>query len=373
MTQENNDNQPPAGKPRRRPRYAGTHPRRFEERYKELNPQAYPEIGQHVRDMGRTPAGTHVPIMVEQIVQLLDPKPGEAMVDCTLGYGGHAQAFIDRLEGGTLVGMDVDGGQLERTRVRLEGALRDSGRVVRLAFVRGNFAGLAKAQSAAGLDGFDIIFADLGVSSMQIDDPSRGFSYKTEGPLDMRMDDRIKRSAADVLATISHADLSAALADLADEPDAHAIAAAIVGRRQERPIRTTLELAEIVEEVKASTRRHGGNKPASVEDARARRIHAAALTFQALRILVNDELASLSQLLRLAPFCLRPAGRIGIISFHSGEDRLVKQAFRQGLRDGIYEQASEEIIRPTRQEIHDNPRSSPAKFRWARRGRNQSS
>jgi 16S rRNA (cytosine1402-N4)-methyltransferase len=203
---------------------------------------------------------------------------------------------------------------------------------------------------------------------MQIDDPSRGFSYKADGPLDMRMDGRIRQSAADILATISQEKLSAALAELGDEPDHEAIAAAIVARRQGRPIRTTLELVEAVMQAKSHAGRERTTRsPDERSEQHSRKHHGAALTFQALRMMVNDELGSLGQLLRVAPFCLCPGGRIGIMSFHSGEDRLVKQAFRQGVRDGVYDCACDEVIRATAREIHDNPRSNSAKLRWAQR------
>jgi 16S rRNA (cytosine1402-N4)-methyltransferase len=383
MMTSSSDNPTPdaSGKRRRRVRYAGTHPRRFDERYKELNPQAHPEIQQHIREQGRTPAGTHVAIMVREVMDRLAVAGAKAVADCTLGYGGHAEEFIRCIAAAQpgkavvpssprpiLVGMDVDGNQLGRTRTRLEDIAQRESPGVGLVFVRSNFAGLPKAMGLAGLDGFDAIFADLGVSSMQIDDPSRGFSYKADGPLDMRMDERVNQSAAEILATISQEELSAALAELADEPDHEAIAAAIVARRQGRPIRTTLELVEAIMQAKAHraqdrTARSTGGQSGQ----HSRKLHASALTFQALRMMVNDELGSLRQFLRVAPFCLRPGGRIGIISFHSGEDRLIKQAFRQGVRDGVYDSACDEVIRPSAQELRDNPRSSPAKLRWARR------
>ncbi len=342
-------------RPPRRKRYAGTHPRRFDQRYKELSPEKYPELVEHVRQAGRTPAGTHVPIMVAEVMQALAPAPGDVAADCTLGYGGHAQEFLKRmLPGGRVIGFDVDAEQLERTAQRLEGF----GEAFKA--VRGNFAGLGKALAAEGLDGFDVIFADLGVSSMQVDDPRRGFSYKHEGPLDMRMDARLARSAADLAASLSREELSQALRELGDEEDHQAIAAEIVRVRRERPIRTTGELVDAVFRAKKLNRRRWREQ---TEEG----LHPAARTFQAMRILVNDELGSLRQLLRLAPYCLRAGGRIGILSFHSGEDRLVKQAFREGLRNGDYAQAADEVVRPTAQEVHSNPRSSSAKLRWARK------
>jgi len=349
---------------RRRKRYAGTHPVRFDEKYKELQPEKYPETQEHVRAQGRTPAGTHVPIMVEEVLAALDPRPGEIVADLTLGYGGHAAEFLKQIfPGGRLIGLDLDRGQLERTGERLGKIIEDmaaSGHAtpgqVKFDLRPGNFAGLDRTLADLALDGCDVIFADLGVSSMQIDDPARGFSYKSDGPLDMRMDPARRRTAADLLATLPETDLAAALADLADEPDAAQIAHLIVARRPRRPITRTLDLVSLVLEAKGLT----NNRCESS-------LHPAALTFQALRILVNNELSNLNQLLRIAPACLRPGGRIGILSFHSGEDRLVKQSFRDGRRGGIYEPLADELLRPAPAELRANPRSSPARFRWARK------
>jgi 16S rRNA (cytosine1402-N4)-methyltransferase len=354
------DNPSSEGAPhRRRPRYRGTHPRRFAERYKELKPEAYPEIRDHVREQGRTPAGSHVPVMVQEVLRVLAPRAGDIVADATLGYGGHAEAFLKAIGStGRLVGFDVDARQLKRTGERL----RSLGGNVSLH--RSNFAGIGKALAQEGIEGFDVIFADLGVSSMQIDDPERGFSYKHAGPLDMRMDDRLARTAADVIAEISEADLAKALSDLADEEDAEAVAAAIVRRREAGPLTRTLELADAVLAGKGMTPQQWRRRKADER----RDAHPAAKTFQALRILVNDELGALRQLLRAAPWCLKPGGRIGIITFHSGEDRIVKQAFRDGVGEGTYAEASEDVIRPAAEEVRANPRSRPAKLRWAKKG-----
>ncbi len=349
----------PHGEPprRRRRRYAGTHPRHYEERYKEHNPEAYPEIQARVRARGGTPAGTHVPVLLAEVLTALQPEPGEVVADCTLGYGAHAAAFLERTApDGLLFGFDVDAQQLERTR----GRLADFGDRVRL--TRGNFAGLHKVLTPE-MPGFDVVFADLGVSSMQIDDPRRGFSYKHDGPLDMRMDDRIDRTAADLLATIEVEALAEALRRLANEPDHLRIARRVAEVRSTRLLMSTWDLVRLVFEAKGLSirqwkrqhRRHPGER------------HPAARTFQALRIMVNDELGCLAQLLRIAPSCLNPGGRIGIISFHSGEDRLVEESFRQGLADGLYEAVSERAITPGIRERRDNPRSRSAKLRWARR------
>ena len=343
---------------RRRVRYSGTHPKRFAEKYKEHAIDAHPDLRKHLRDKGKTPAGTHIPILVDEIIAALAPQPGETLIDCTLGYGGHAAAFAKCIGNtGKLVGADVDSAELERTQQRLSTQCPD----VPMAFYRSNFAGVAKITHKESPDGFDIIFADLGLSSMQIDDPSRGMSYRQDGPLDMRMDDRRQHTAADLLNTLSQEALSEALRDLSDEPDHHALALRIAERREHERFNRISQLVELVLEVKGMTvaeyKQRQRHQPGG--------LHPAARTFQTLRMLVNDETAALKELLRVAVYCLRPAGRIGIISFHSGEDRLVKHAFADGLRDGLYQTISEEPIRPTQAEIAANTRSASAKFRWA--------
>jgi 16S rRNA (cytosine1402-N4)-methyltransferase len=374
---------------RRRQRYPGKYPKRFDQRYKELAPDRHPDIQQHVRDQGRTPAGTHVLGLVAEVMAALRPAPGETVADCTMGYGGHALEFLRRIgPAGTLIGFDLDAAELERTRERLtasagppadigerdgqpcpprsgqdcppreESAAAAGPRVI---LRRGNFAGIDRALAEEGLGAADIIFADLGVSSMQVDDPTRGFSYKFDGPLDMRMDSRIPRTAADLLRILPDAKIAAALSDFADEPDAESIARRIIEDRDRRPITRTLELVDLIFAVKGLSRRKWREELATTgED-----LHPAARTFQALRILVNDELAALRQLLRVAPACLKAGGRIGIVSFHSGEDRLVKHAFREGLEVGAYSAIAEDVIRPSPEERRANPRSASAKFRWA--------
>ena len=386
------------GPHKRRPRYPGKYPRQFEQRYKELSPEANPEIHAHVRAQGRTPAGTHVPVLVAEVMDALRPAPGETAVDCTVGYGGHTLELLKRIgPTGRLLGFDVDAANLERTRVRLAAAAAEMGAAEKGAapisgssemgavpfsglgagaekgtapfsagppcviLRRGNFAGIDRAMAAEQIDAANVILADLGVSSMQVDDPARGFSYKFDGPLDMRMDSRIPRTAADLLRDLAAEELAAALAELADEPKAVIISRRIAEARERRPITQTQELVRLVFAAKGLSPRHWRKQVAAGD------LHPAALTFQALRILVNDELGALRQLLRVAPACLAPGGRIGIISFHSGEDRLVKLAFRDGLRAGVFEAISDEPVRPTAQEIHDNPRSAAAKFRWAQK------
>jgi 16S rRNA (cytosine1402-N4)-methyltransferase len=315
----------------------------------------------HIRARGRTPAGAHVPVLVKEVMGAMAPRVGDAVADCTLGYGGHAAEFIRCIApGGRLVGFDVDGQELERTARRLGPLAEQAG--VTLSLHPMNFAGIGNVLAGEGLDGYDVILADLGVSSMQVDDPARGISYAHEGPLDMRMDRRLARTGADLLATLSEQELSAALWELSDEEDHAKIARWIITQRGVRPIMTTGQLARLVLNAKGFSPR-SRKRPWEVPGG----LHPAAKTFQALRILVNDELGSLARLLGVAPSCLHRGGRIGIISFHSGEDRLVKQAFRQGLREGTYSAISEHVIRPGAREVAANPRSASAKFRWARK------
>lgn len=345
------------GQHRRRPRYRGTHPKSYAQKYKEHNLAAYPEIEAHLRAKGNTPAGTHVPVLVEEVLACLKPGPGDIVVDCTVGYGGHALEFLKRIApGGRLIGLDVDAAELERTSRRLG---QES---VPVSLYHSNFAGIAKVLSEEKLDGFDIIFADLGVSSMQIDNPERGMSYKQEGPLDMRMDDRLPQTGADLLNRLSEDELAKALWELADEPDHQKIAHQIVRQRAAEPFARTAQLVQVIFDAKSLNPKTWRQQQ---RDSQSGSLHPAARTFQALRILVNDELGSLRQLLRVAPYCLRPSGRIGIISFHSGEDRLVKHSFRDGVRSGTYQSAAGDVITPGMGEIRANPRSASAKFRWA--------
>jgi 16S rRNA (cytosine1402-N4)-methyltransferase len=305
-----------------------------------------------------TPGGTHVPVLLREVIDALSPRPGEVVADCTLGYGGHAAALARAvLPGGRVIGLDVDTGELERTRRRLEAAN------LPVSVHNANFAGLAGVLAETHLDGCDIIFADLGVSSMQIDDPARGMSYKHDNaPLDMRMDPHRGRTAADLLMSLSQADLSRAMWELADEPDHEKIAEWIVRQRAVEPFTTTGQLKALIFAAKGTVEKLW-KRHAAYEDA-----HPAMRTFQALRMLVNDELSAVKELLRQVPQCLRPGGRIGIISFHSGEDGLVKNAFRDGYSQGIYEAYSGQAIRPGEREAGRNPRGSSAKFRWARVG-----
>lgn len=344
---------------RRRKRYTGTHPRRFEEKYKEHQPERFPDMQEHVRAQGRTPAGSHVPVLLAAVMEALAPLPGDIVADCTLGFGGHARALLERVgPTGRLIGLDRDAAELSRTAKRLA----DAG-YANISTQHAHFAGLAKALRRDGIAAVDIVLADLGVSSMQLDDPRRGFSYKSDGPLDMRLDPTNGATAADWLAEASEADLAAALESLSDEPDAAAIARTIVEARRRRPLRRTGELVDVVLRAKGLDPRSWRDEPEATDGAP----HPAARTFQAVRMVVNDELAGLAQFLRTAPYCLRPGGRIGVISFHSGEDERVATAFAAGLAGGLFAAIATDPILPDAAERRDNPRSRSARFRWARR------
>lgn len=352
---------PPGGeRPRRRPRYRGTHPVKFEERYKERKPDAYPGMSEHIRAQGRTPAGSHVPVLRDECLEALDARPGQVIVDATLGHGGHAEALLERLgPTGRLIALDQDGDELARTEARL----RKARPLAPLECYHLTFAGIGKVMSEVAPEGFDGILADLGLSSMQIDDPARGFSYKFDGPLDMRMDRRRPETAAALLARLTEEELEELLTRHGGEPKAARIARRIVHARAERPIRTTWDLVRLIfeanrmmlEEWKDTVREHPST------------LHPAARTFQALRIAVNDEIGQLEQFLRMAPWCLKPGGRIAVIAFHSGEDGRVAAAFREGVETGLYDEVSAESIRPSVEERRANPRSASARLRWARR------
>jgi 16S rRNA (cytosine1402-N4)-methyltransferase len=348
-----NDSDSPAPH-RRRQRYPGTHPRRFEDKYKEHAPDEHPGIVDHVRARGHTPAGQHVPIMVDEVLAALDPTPGERGVDATLGFGGHAERILARIApGGRLLALDVDPIELPKAEARLRRLGHDEQALV---VRRSNFAGLtARLHETGWSDGADFVLADLGVSSMQIDDPARGFSFKLDGPLDMRMNPARGLSAAQWLARASRDGLAAALDDGADEPHAEVLARELVARSADRPFE---ERKDLVHAIRIALR---GRAPEDEIELSVRRV------FQAIRIAVNDELGALDALLRQLPDCLRPGGRAVFLTFHSGEDRRVKKAFEQGVRGGAYAAVSDEVVRAGAAEVRDNPRASAAKLRWARK------
>ena len=338
----------------RRVRYTGTHPKRFEEKYKELDPVRHADAIKKVMDRGQTPAGMHRSICVREILDLLQPQSGETGLDATLGFGGHAQEILAKLmPGGRLFAVDVDPLELPRTEARLRGLGYDA---AALTVRRMNFSDVVDLLPEAG-GGFDVVLADLGVSSMQIDNPARGFSFKADGPLDLRLDPSSGQSASELLLSVTRQRLRDLLVDNADEPYAVALAAALQGQYLE----TTTQLADLVRQTLA-----GVFKRTMPEDERvAETKRALQRTFQALRIEVNNEFGVLDRFLETLPSCLNTGGRVVIMSFHSGEDRRVKKAFQTGERAGIYSSVAPDLIRPSFEEQRANPRSSSTKLRWA--------
>jgi 16S rRNA (cytosine1402-N4)-methyltransferase len=307
-----------------------------------------------------TPAGQHRPVLLEAVLAALDPQAGDTVVDCTVGWAGHSAELLRRVgPTGRLVGIDLDADNLPRARERLA----EVGNPFSLH--HGNFAALPTVLAEEGIARVNAVLADVGMSSMQVDDPERGFSYARDGPLDMRMDRSRGRPASLVLATIAEAELARALREYGDEPDAERIAAALVRAREQMPLERTGDVTRAILDLQKESGGKGSWKlrpePGKWE------LHPAARTFQALRILVNRELANLEQLLRVLPTLTAPGGRVAVISFHSGEDRLVKAAFRAGLHQGVYEAVSPEPVRATYTERTANPRSRSAKLRHARR------
>ena len=330
---------------RRRPRYSGKYPRRFEEKYKELDPEKHPETIAKVLASGKTPAGSHVPIMVPEILEALDPKPSDLAVDCTLGHGGHTREILRHiLPSGRLLGLDADPFELPKTEalLRAEGFGEDC-----FTAKKSNFAGL---QAALAGHGADVILADLGVSSMQLDNPERGFTSKHAGPLDMRMNPSRGIPASKWLERVRPEAFAEILRDNSDEPHADLLAPVLAGRT----FSSTIDFAKAIREALAA-------RPETEVKKSVTRV------FQAVRIEVNEEFAALDALLRSLPFCLKPGGRIAILSFHSGEDRRVKKAFQAGHREGIYSEIARDVIRATPAECRANPRATSAKLRWARR------
>lgn len=336
---------------KRRVRYKGTHPRNFNEKYKERNPEKYGADIQKIIQSGKTPAGMHIPIMVNEILEVLDIQPGQIGYDATLGYGGHTRKMLEKLQAqGHLYATDVDPIESEKTRVRLEAA--GFGPEI-LTIRQMNFANAD--QVAPGVK-FDFVLADLGVSSMQIDDPERGFTFKYDGPLDLRLNPTAGVSAAERLRELDEEELAAMLVENADEPYADRIAKAVIRAVERGGVNTTKQLASIIEGALSFL------PPAERKETVKK---SCQRTFQALRIDVNSEFEVLYTFLEKLPTILNSGGRAAILTFHSGEDRLVKKAFKQHLREGVYREISEEVIRPSAEECYRNPRARSTKLRWA--------
>ena len=341
---------------KRRVRYKGTHPRTYQEKYKELQPEKYGDTIEKVIRKGGTPAGMHISICVQEILDFLQIQPGQTGLDATLGYGGHSSKMLEQLQNqGHLYALDVDPIEMKKTKERLAGM--GYGEDI-LSIRHLNFADVDQLLSET--DGFDFALADLGVSSMQIDNPERGFTYKFEGPLDLRLNPEKGISAAQRLLDISQPELEGMLIENSDEPYAKEISTVILSEiRKGNAITTTTQLQKAVE--KALVRVPAEKRKETVKKSCAR-------TFQALRIDVNNEFEVLETFLEKLPNVMKKGGRIGILTFHSGEDRLVKKSFQRFYREGIYSEIAKDVIRPSAEECNRNSRARSTKMRWAIRG-----
>ncbi|MBQ2739098.1 MAG: 16S rRNA (cytosine(1402)-N(4))-methyltransferase RsmH [Oscillibacter sp.] len=337
---------------KRRVRYKGTHPRSFAEKYKEHDPEKYGAEVEKIIQSGKTPAGMHISIMVDEILEVLQIRPGQVGLDATLGYGGHTRKMLEQLQGqGHMYATDVDPIESEKTKKRLA----DAGFGEELLTIRRmNFARL---DEVAPGEKFDFILADLGVSSMQIDDPSRGFTFKADGPLDLRLDPSSGVTAAERLREVDEEELANMLVENSDEPYADRIAKAVMRVFQRgETIETTRQLYAVIE---------GALSFLPPKERKEAVKKSAQRTFQALRIDVNSEFEVLYSFLEKLPGVLKSGGRVAVLTFHSGEDRLVKKAFRQYYREGVYSEICEDVIRPSAEECFRNPRAKSTKLRWA--------
>lgn len=338
---------------KRRVRYKGTHPKSYKEKYKELQPEKYPETVARVIQKGSTPVGMHISICVKEILEFLQIKPGQTGLDCTLGYGGHTQEMLKCLEGkGRMYAIDVDSIEMAKTKARLE-SLGFGPEILTVRKL--NFAHIDQLAPESGP--VDFVLADLGVSSMQIDNPERGFSYKKEGPLDLRLDSGRGISAAERLKDISQKELAGMLLENADEPYAQEISRAVVTAiKKGIRVDTTQALRQLIENALSFI-------PPSERGEAVKK--SCQRTFQALRIDVNSEYEVLYTFLEKLPNILAPGGRVAILTFHSGEDRIVKKSFKELQRQGIYSQVANDVIRPSAQECSLNSRARSTKMRWA--------
>lgn len=376
---------------KRRAHYSGKYPRRFEEKYKEQNPEKYQDEIEHIIGKGNTPAGMHIPIMVAEVLDALKIQPGDIGLDCTLGYGGHSTRILETLLGknhvednssfdagdmmkssntetdsvsnrtnyGHLYSIDYDPIEIEKTTKRL----RDRGFDEAIwTPIHDNFRNIDKISAEYGH--FDFVMADLGVSSMQIDNPERGFTWKADGPLDLRFNPEQGESAAEHLSHLSEDDIEHILTENSDEPYAKDIAKAIhhVYWRG-GSIETTAALRSIVEKALLEDSKTFKKLPAKEQEETLKK--SLARVFQALRIEVNQELTVLDEFLEKLPGILKPGARVAILTFHSGEDRLVKKSFKTLEKSGVYSAVARDVIRPTKEECYRNPRAHSTKLRWA--------
>ncbi len=341
-----------APKHQRRIRYKGMYPKSFKEKYKELQPERYADAVARVIQKGSTPAGMHRSICVEEILELLQIRPGQTGLDATLGYGGHTLAMLKCLDSkGRQYAIDVDPLELPRTQERLE-RLGYGSDILQIQQM--NFSQIDQLAYESGP--FNFVLADLGVSSMQIDNPDRGFSFRAEGPLDLRLNPTRGRSAANRLKKMTLDELQNMLMENADEPHAGLIARTIISSMKNgMEIATTTQLRNVIGEALKFV-------PKISEDEIKK---SCQRCFQALRIDVNQEYEVLDEFLEKLPDVLAKDGRVAILSFHSGEDRRVKKSFKHFFREGVYREIAAEPIRPSDKECHENSRARSAKLRWA--------
>ena len=344
---------------KRRKRYKGTHPRSFDEKYKELNPEMYPETIEKVISKGSTPAGMHISIMVDEILEFLDIQPGQVGLDCTLGYGGHTSKMLEKLEGqGHVYGLDIDPIEIEKTTQRIRNKGFDENIFTSLLT---NFRNIDEVSEKYGK--FDFVLADLGVSSMQIDNPERGFSYRFDAHLDMRMNQEDKLTAEIVVNTYSYEQLRHVIYDYGEEKFASLIAREIVNSREIKPIHTTFELVDVI-------------KKALPNKVLSKVGHPAKQTFLGIRYEVNKEKTEIEIGVDKGINFLSYGGRLAVITFNSLEDGLIKNMFKKyAVKPATdkwvpeqdiqldYELVTRKPVAPSEREIEANLRSKPAKLR----------
>lgn len=384
---ENTNNTSNTNEPvhKRRKRYSGTHPRRFEEKYKEQNPEKYGDTVAKVISKGSTPAGMHISIMVKEVLDVLKIQPGEIGLDATLGYGGHSTKMLECLTGknsiyseksfseediakGHLYSLDVDPIEIVKTKKRLnEAGFGDE----IFTPISENFANIDVVSKEHGP--FNFVMADLGVSSMQIDNPERGFSYKLEGPLDLRLNPEKGVPAWERLKDMNRDEVIGMLVENSDEPYANKIANVLMNKKKKGAyVKTTTELKDAIEEALGISYEGkkiiSSNKEINIlsQDEKKELIKKTCQrVFQALRIDVNSEFEVLDAFLTKLPDIMADGARVAILTFHSGEDRLVKRAFKEYYRQGIFSEISDEVIRPSAEECRANGRARSTKLRWA--------
>jgi 16S rRNA (cytosine1402-N4)-methyltransferase len=337
----------------RRERYKGTHPKTFKQKYKEQQPELYAKDVEKVIEKGRTPAGMHISICVNEIMDFLKISPGQTGYDATLGYGGHSLEMLKRLQpGGHLYATDVDPIELPRTQERL--AAQGFGPEI-LQVRKMNFSNINLIVAESGP--LDFVLADLGLSSMQIDNPERGFSLKVEGPLDLRLNPSKGKPASDLLKKLSQEELEEIFKENSDEPYSKIIAKAIAHNLSKGgSITTTTQLTKIIADALGAA-----SSKLTKDDIKK----SCQRCFQALRIEVNNEFGVLEQFLEKLPDSLASGGRVAILSFHSGEDRRVKKSFQEFFRLGLYKEVTPGPIKASPEECFNNRRARSAKLRWA--------